>query len=208
MYAIRSYYALISTRPGVSRSWVSHVVKPACQCASKAARSWISLATPSTAIRNGRWSTRPVEPWNESATLGLCRIWATVVLFDDGLAWEAALRRKRAGHLASKMRFAAAQIDAYLADDLWLRNARHANAMAARLQAGLAQVPGVEIVGPAAANILFCKLPKPLIDGLLAEGFAFYHDRWAPGVVRLVCAFATEASEVDAFVAAAARLAA
>lgn len=130
-----------------------------------------------------------------------------LVLFDETLAWEAAVRRKRAGHLASKMRFVAAQLEAYLEDDLWLGNARHANAMAARLEAGLAQLPGVEIVGPAAANILFCKFPQPLIAGLLAEGFAFYHDRWAPGVVRLVCSFATTADEVDAFVAAARRLA-
>lgn len=126
-----------------------------------------------------------------------------LVLFDETLAWEAAVRRKRAGHLASKMRFVAAQLEAYLEGDLWLGNARHANAMAARLEAGLAQLAGVAIVGPAAANILFCKFPQPLIAGLLAEGFAFYHDRWAPGVVRLVCSFATTADEVDAFVAAA-----
>ncbi len=130
-----------------------------------------------------------------------------VLLFDPAPAWEAALRHKRAGLLASKMRFVAAQMEAYLEGDLWLANARHANAMAARLEAGLARVPGVGIVGPAAANILFCKLPQPLIAGLLAEGFAFYHDRWAPGVVRLVCSFATTAAEVDAFVAAAERLA-
>lgn len=130
-----------------------------------------------------------------------------LVLFDDRLAGEAALRRKRAGHLASKMRFAAAQIEAYLEDDLWLRNARHANAMAARLEAGLARVPGVGIVAPAAANILFCKFPQALSARLLAEGYAFYHDRWAPGVARLVCSFATTADEVDAFVAAAVRLA-
>ena len=132
-----------------------------------------------------------------------------VVLFDPGLAQEAGFRRKRAGHLASKMRFVAAQAEAYLADDLWLAHARHANAMAQRLEAGLRTVAGVEMTGgPTQANILFVKLAPTLCAGLLADGFAFYHDRWAPGVVRLVTSFATAAADVDAFVAAARRLAA
>lgn len=130
-----------------------------------------------------------------------------VVLFDESLAWQAAVRHMRGGHLASKSRFVGAQMEAYLTDDLWLANARHANAMAARLQGGLAVVPGVEVVAPAAANILFCKLPTALSRALLAEGYAFYHDRWAPGVARFVCSFATSAAEVDGFVAAAKRLA-
>ena len=58
-----------------------------------------------------------------------------ILFFDPVLAREAGYRRKRAGHLFSKMRFLSAQFDAYLADDLWRRNARHANAMAARLAA-------------------------------------------------------------------------
>lgn len=131
-----------------------------------------------------------------------------VVLFDTGLAEEAGFRRKRAGHLASKMRFSAAQVEAYLADDLWLANARQANAMAKRLEAGLKAVPGVEMTGaPTQANILFVKLAPNLCAALLAEGYAFYHDRWEPGVARLVTSFATTPDDVDAFVAAARRLA-
>src|SRR5690348_4964185 len=64
-----------------------------------------------------------------------------VVFFDPKQAQEFAFRRKRGGHLFSKMRFLSAQLEAYLAGDLWLRNAGHANRMAARLAEGLATLP-------------------------------------------------------------------
>ncbi|WP_206957042.1 threonine aldolase family protein [Trinickia acidisoli] len=120
-----------------------------------------------------------------------------IVLFDRSVAREMAFRRKRAGHLFSKMRFLSAQIDAYLGDDLWLRNARQANAMAQRLVQGLRQVTCIEVRGEPQANILFCRFPAELIEALLAQGFVFYHDRWGPGVVRLVTSFATTAADVD-----------
>ena len=120
-----------------------------------------------------------------------------IVVFDRSLTAELSFRAKRAGQLASKMRFHAAQLDAYLTDDLWLRNAAHANAMAARLEAGLKAIPDVGLLGAADANIVFCRLPQPVIDGLLADGYAFYHDRWEPGVARFVTSFATTAHDVD-----------
>jgi threonine aldolase len=126
-----------------------------------------------------------------------------IVLFDPARTSELAFRRKRGGHLASKMRFLAAQMDAYLADDLWLANARHANAMAARLSAGLAGIAGVEIQGVVEANMLFVRLPAPMCKGLLAQGFRFYTERWGAGVVRLVTSFATSESDVDRLVEAA-----
>ncbi|MDQ0511204.1 threonine aldolase family protein [Ancylobacter amanitiformis] len=130
-----------------------------------------------------------------------------IVLFDPARAGELAFRRKRGGHLSSKMRFLAAQMDAYLDDDLWLANARHANAMAARLDAGLRAIPGVNVNGAVEANMLFARLPQPMIDGLLAQGFRFYTDRWGAGVVRLVTSFATSEDDVDALLAAARNLA-
>jgi threonine aldolase len=130
-----------------------------------------------------------------------------IVSFDTTLARELHLRRKRAGHLASKMRYLAAQMDAYLADDLWLRNARHANAMAARLRTGLASIPGVNADGPYDANMLFVRLPAVVIRGLLEQGYAFYPDRRDPAAVRLVTSFATSTEAVDGFIASARRLA-
>ncbi|WP_030932325.1 threonine aldolase family protein [Streptomyces sp. NRRL B-24720] len=120
-----------------------------------------------------------------------------IVVFDRSLTPELTFRAKRAGQIPAKMRFQSAQLDAYLTDDLWLRNAAHANAMATRLQDGLKAVSEVGLLGTADANILFCRLPQQVIDGLLADGFTFYHDRWEPGVVRLVTSFATTEGDVD-----------
>ncbi|MFS8197958.1 threonine aldolase family protein [Streptomyces sp. CWNU-52B] len=120
-----------------------------------------------------------------------------IVVFDRSLTAELSFRAKRAGQLASKTRFHAAQLDAYLTDDLWLRNAAHANAMAARLQDGLKAVPEVELLGAAEANILFCRLPRQLTERLLSDGYAFYHDRYEPGVVRFVASFATTPQDID-----------
>ncbi|EAQ63875.1 putative low specificity l-threonine aldolase protein [Marinomonas sp. MED121] len=131
-----------------------------------------------------------------------------IIVFDTSLSDELAFRRKRAGHLTSKMRLLSAQLEAYLKDDLWLNNAQHANAMAARLVQGLSDIQGVKILGPSQANIIFCQLPEPIIQGLLAQGFRFYHDRWGKGVVRLVTSFATALEEVDALIQSARQLSA
>lgn len=131
-----------------------------------------------------------------------------IVVFDRSLTAELAFRAKRAGQLASKARFHAAQLDAYLTDDLWLRNATHANVMAARLQEGLKGIPEAGLLGAADANILFCRLPQQVTEGLLADGYAFYHDRWEPGVVRFVTSFATTPQDVDHLLQAVSRHAA
>jgi threonine aldolase len=130
-----------------------------------------------------------------------------VIFFDRARADGFAARRKRAGHLWSKMRFLSVQLVAYLQDELWLRNARHANTMATRLAAGLAVLPGLRLLLPVQANELFVSIPERVIAALLAEGFEFY--RWAAPagvcgpVIRLVTSFCTTAADVDAFVAAA-----
>ena len=131
-----------------------------------------------------------------------------VIVFDRSLGADCGYRRKRGGHLLSKMRFVSAQLEAYLTDDLWLRLARHANDMAARLAAGLAAVPGVRLCHPVEANEVFVQMPEALIRALLAHGFQFY--RW-PGEqdtrLRLVTAFSTQPAEVTALLDAAMRYA-
>ena len=126
-----------------------------------------------------------------------------VVIFDRSLADLFAFKRKRAGHLFSKMRLLSAQMDAYLRDDLWLANARHANAMADALHDGLAQVPGIEFPFSVDANMLFPRLPDGMTEALHKDGFHFYDDRWEPGICRLVTAFNTRQEDVDALIAAA-----
>ncbi len=132
-----------------------------------------------------------------------------VVIFDKALAAEFAFRRKRAGHLFSKMRFLSAQLDAYLEGGLWLRNAGHANAMANRLAEGLVRIPGAKLAHPVEANEIFVDLPEHAIRGLQADGFQFY--RWlgeGQTLLRLVTAFDTKEADVAAFIASAERHAA
>jgi threonine aldolase len=121
-----------------------------------------------------------------------------ILFFDPGRARDLRFRRKRAGHLFSKMRFLTAQLDAYLAEDLWLHNARHANAAAARLAAGLAAIPGIRLRHPVEANEIFAELPERMIAGLEQAGFVFY--RWDGACIRLVTAFDTEATAVESFI--------
>jgi threonine aldolase len=109
--------------------------------------------------------------------------------------------RKQAMQLASKMRFLSAQLEALLAGDLWRRNAAHANAMAARLAAAVAGVPGVRITQPVEANGVFAILP-PGVAGALQDRFAFYVWDEATGEVRWMCAWDTTPEDVDAFAAA------
>ncbi|MFI9402960.1 threonine aldolase family protein [Nocardia sp. NPDC052316] len=129
-----------------------------------------------------------------------------IVLFDRALALELTYRSERAGQLTAKMRFQAAQIHAYLDDDLWLRNARHANAVATRLRTGLREIPAVSVLGNPQANILFCQLPQPIIDGLYGRGFGFHADRWGSGIARFVTSFATATDDVDDLLDAITRL--
>ncbi len=129
-----------------------------------------------------------------------------VIFFDRASGSDFEARRKRGGHLWSKMRFLSAQLVAYLEHGLWLRNAHHANTMASRLGAGLVTVPGVRLVQKAQANELFVEMPERLIDALLADGFEFYRGAAPAGVtgsvVRLVTSFCTTEQDVDTFVAA------
>jgi threonine aldolase len=134
-----------------------------------------------------------------------------VVVFDRTRAVNLAQRRKRAGHLLSKHRYLAAQFEGYLDGGHWLDLARHANAMADRLAAGL-RLAGVPIVWPVEANIVFALLPKALDARLKAAGATYYvRDNALAGgdvaiapdqmLVRLVASFATQPEEVEEFVA-------
>jgi threonine aldolase len=126
-----------------------------------------------------------------------------VIFFDQNDVKEFEYRRKKAGHLISKMRFVSAQLDAYLTDDRWLRHAARANALARRLAEGLRMIEGAEIAHPVEANAVFVFLPDPVVARLRAGGAAFYD--WAPSdggrtLVRLVTSFATPAEDVARFV--------
>src|SRR6266508_4268826 len=152
-----------------------------------------------------------VDALSFGATKGGALAAEAVVFFDPARGADMQSRRKRGGHLVSKHRFIAAQIEAYLADDLWLKLARHANAMADRLAAGLAAA-GFVPVWPVEANEVFVALPVRADERLSSAGAIYYPwatDSLPHGValkgdetlVRLVTSFATNVDEVDRFVA-------
>ncbi|MBK8447250.1 MAG: threonine aldolase [Micropruina sp.] len=124
---------------------------------------------------------------------------AIVVLAPDRVAGLVYLRKSNM-QLASKMRFVSAQLIALFEGDLWLRNASHSNAMAARLRAALAGVPGVEFTQPTQANGVFVRLPEGVADAV-RERFFFYDWNAAAREVRWMCSFDTAEADVDAFAA-------
>ncbi len=133
-----------------------------------------------------------------------CLAAEAVVFFDPDLAGDVEFRRKRAGHLLSKMRFVAAQFEAYFEHGLWLKLAAHANAMARRLSEGLASISGVRVWYPTEANAVFASFPDGLAERLRSGGAHFFP--WVtPGdpasgrMQRLICSFATTEEEVDHF---------
>lgn len=139
-----------------------------------------------------------------------CLIAEAVVFFDPAAAADFMFRRKRAAQLFSKMRFIAAQFDAYLEGGLWLEMATHANAMAARLSNGLAAIPGCKVWYPVDANEIFVSFAPGAVEKLRGAGATFYP--WVtPGdpaggtMQRLICSWATAANEVDGFIDAARR---
>jgi len=123
-----------------------------------------------------------------------------LVLFNTELADEIAVRRKRAGHLLSKGRFLAAQILAMLEDELWLDNARAANAAAQTLAKAVPQ----RLVHPVEANEVFIRVSASEAEGLRAQRFDFYE--WGPGEIRFVTSWDSESESVDRLAAALAAL--
>jgi threonine aldolase len=124
-----------------------------------------------------------------------------VVILNPRLAHDFLYIRKQSMQLASKMRFLAAQFDALLSDDLWLRNARHANAMALRLADSLRDVPRLEITRPVETNAVFAVLP-PAVTASLQRDYPFYVWDEAAGEVRWMCSWDTTEDDVDGFAAA------
>ena len=124
-----------------------------------------------------------------------------VVFFDRELARDFDYRCKQGGQLASKMRFLSAPWLGMLKEDAWLRHARHSNAMAARLEAGLRPIPGVQISHPVQSNAVFANLPKAAEAQMHARGWHFYTGVITPDESRLMCSWDTTPGDVDAFIA-------
>jgi threonine aldolase len=123
-----------------------------------------------------------------------------IVVFSPDLADGLVVQLRRAGQVWSKMRFASAQLIAYVENDLWLEMARASNRMAARIAAALTDIPGVRLLAPVEANEIFLELPDGTMDALEGDGFQFY--RRSRTLARFVCRFDTSEAEADALAAA------
>lgn len=135
-----------------------------------------------------------------------------VVIFDAALAEDFRFKRKRGGQTLSKQRLIAAQYEALLTDQHWRDLALHANGMAERLASGLAAIPGIRLAFPREINEVFPILPEALAQHLLASGAQFFDwsDECLPAgeavregetILRLVTSFATDAAEIERFLA-------
>jgi threonine aldolase len=126
-----------------------------------------------------------------------------VIFFDPDRVRDFEFRRKRGGHLVSKMRFISAQLEAYLADGLWLRQARVANMLAQRLATALSGIEDAELGEPVEANEVLVRLPNFVVQKLRQAGAMFYD--WEPPdhgrtLIRLVLSFLTPGGDVDRFI--------
>jgi threonine aldolase len=130
---------------------------------------------------------------------GLLGAEAIVVLDPDRVDGLVFLRKLNM-QLASKMRFASAQLLTLFEDDLGVRTAAHANAMAARLRAGLEAIEGVAFSHPTEANAVFAELDLAAADRI-RERYRFYDWDRAKQQVRWMCSFDTTEADVDDFVA-------
>lgn len=122
-----------------------------------------------------------------------------VIVFDSSLKVEARFVRKQSAQLASKMRYLSCQFTAYLSDQLWLKNATHANAMARKLYLALKDFPGVRFTQKVESNQLFLVMPRPLIDRML-QSYFFYFWNEAADEVRFVTSFDTTEEDITNFI--------
>lgn len=132
-----------------------------------------------------------------------CLAAEAVVFFNHDLAKSFPFLHKRSGQLLSKMRFVSAQLEAYVSNDVWRRNAQHANAMAARLSQGLAAIPGIELEFPTQSNEVFANIPRHVINRLTAMGVHVTEgelDETAPP--RFVTAWDSKIEDIDKLIAA------
>ena len=133
------------------------------------------------------------------ATKNGCLAAEAIIFFKKDLVGNVAFLMKRAGHLLSKMRFVSAQLDAYITNDVWLKNAKHANKMGKRLSEGLNTHSDINLSYPTEANEIFATFPKNKIDNLNSEGYTINEDEWDGKAVRLVTAWNTNDNDVDEF---------
>jgi len=133
------------------------------------------------------------------ATKNGCIAAEAIIFFKPELVGNISFLMKRAGHLLSKMRFVSAQLDAYISNDVWLKNAKQANEMGKKLSDGLVKHNSIKLAYPTQANEVFAKFPREMIEHLNSLGYKMNEDELDGQVVRLVAAWNTQNSDVESF---------
>ena len=173
-------------------------------CRTERLRLYIDGARLANAAAHLGCSLADLAAWADVLSFGGTKNGAVgaeaVVVMAAELTADAPFLRKQQGQLVSKMRFLAAQFDALLDGQLWLRNASQANAMAQRLAEGIAGMPGVKLRQPVESNAVFVSLDPGHIERLQRAGRSYVWDPSAH-VVRWMTAFDTTEADVDGFVA-------
>ncbi len=165
-----------------------------------------AIATLGCSPADATWRSG-VDVLSFGATKGGALAAEAVVFFDPRNVGDFSYRRKRSGHLLSKLRFVSAQLEAYVDKERWLLHARKSNANAQTLAQGLSAIPQIEIAHPVEANSVFATVPDAVAAKLRKHGAVFYD--WEPPaggrtLIRLVTSFATPEADIARFLAIAA----
>ena len=131
-----------------------------------------------------------------------CLTAEAVVFFKPELVGNFPYLHKRSGQLLSKMRFISAQLEAYISNDVWLRNARNANSMAKLLSEGFAKFPDIKLAYTTQSNEVFVHLPSSIIDLLNAKGYNVSEDELDGKSVRFVTAWNTASDDIEKLLSA------
>jgi len=171
----------------IKQKYNLHMHMDGSRIANAAAASGLSIAD--MTWKNG------VDLFSFGATKNGAMIAEALIIFNPKIATEILRRRKRAGHLISKMRFISAQLLAYLEDDLWLKLATHANNLAAKFYHEIKNTH--EFLYPVEANEAFLRLDESKIDELRDKGYEFHVWPGTTNVIRLVFSHNTNSIDVD-----------
>ena len=126
-----------------------------------------------------------------------CLAAEAIIFFKPNMVGNFPYLHKRSGQLLSKMRFISSQLEAYVTDDLWIRNAQHSNSMAKILSEGLNAFSNIELAYPTQSNEVFVNLPRELIDYLNNAGYDINEEELDGKAVRFVTAWNSELKDVD-----------
>ena len=126
-----------------------------------------------------------------------CLAAEAIIFFKPEMVGDFPFLHKRSGQLLSKMRFISSQLNAYVSDDVWIRNAKHANSMAKVLSEGLNHFSNIELAYPTESNEVFVHLPRVVIDYLNNSGYDVNEEELDGKAVRFVTAWDTKLEEIN-----------